>query len=96
MNWRSRCASAAIEGIAGFAEGIETVGVEHFGPQVHVVAGRVARAGEQVLEVRQPVVQADRRRQADALELSRSNATMSGPSADVSACAAMSTNADAV
>src|SRR6185369_16465089 len=58
-----------VERIAGFDEGIEAVGVEHLGPEVDVVAGRVARAGEQMLEVDEAVGDADRRRQAEPLEL---------------------------
>ena len=48
---------------------LEAVGIEHLGPQVDVVAGGVARAREQMLEVRQPVVEADARRHAELGQL---------------------------
>ena len=98
MKRRSRCATAGVERVAGLDEGVEAVGVEHLGPQVDVVAGRVAVAGEQVLEVRQPVVACrSPAGSADARSSSaRSNSTTSSrPRASVSACAAMSTSADA-
>ena len=74
----SRAASAGIERVAGLGEGGEAVGVEHLGPQIGVVAGRIAAAGEQVLEMRRAVAQADLRRHAELrARKSLSNASMS-------------------
>ena len=87
---------AGIERVARLDEGLEAVGVEHLGPQVDVVAGGVARAREQVLEVGQPVVDADAGRQADALELGAlERDDVERLAASVRACTAMSTSAEA-
>src|SRR5829696_1234542 len=57
-----------IERVAGFPEGVEPIGVEDLGPEVSVVAGCVAAAREQVLEVRRPVPEPDRTGHPDLLE----------------------------
>src|ERR1700733_7267024 len=65
---------ALVEDVAGFGEGREPVGVEHLRPHISVIAGGVAGAVEQMLEMRRAVAQSDLRRHADpgeevALEL---------------------------
>ena len=57
-----------VERIARLDERVVGVGVEHLGPQVDVVARRIARAGEQVLEVRQAMVQPRHGRRATLSE----------------------------
>ena len=96
MKRASRLGDRRIERIAGLDEGFEAVGVEHLGPQVDVVAGGIARAREQVLEVRQAVVDADAGRHAEPRELGALEGDdVDRPSLSVRACAAMSTSAEA-
>ena len=57
-----------IERVAFLLEGGEAVGVEHLRPHIGIVSGRIAAAGEQVLEMRRTVAQADFRRHADFRE----------------------------
>ena len=57
-----------MKGIAGLGESVKTVGVEHFGPQVGIVASRVAAAAKQMLEMRRAVTHADFGRHAEAGE----------------------------
>ncbi len=65
---RHRCARAAfpascrVERIAGFLEGGEGVGVQHFRPHVGIIAGRIAVAREHMLEMRGAVAHDDLRR----------------------------------
>ena len=48
-----------VERVFCFEEGVEAVGIEDLGPEVGVVAGGVAAAGEDVLEVGRAVAEAD-------------------------------------
>ena len=55
-----------VEDVARLGEGGEAVGVEHLRPQIGVVPGGIAAAGEQMLEMRRAVAQPDLARHADA------------------------------
>ena len=87
---------ASSKGSAGFFEGFEGVGVEHFGPEVAVVAGGVA-AREDVLEVRGAVAHHHHRRACPSRRArpSRGRAT-SRSSAASSRWRSRSTSAEAV
>src|SRR5215469_4164355 len=55
-----------VEDIARLGESGKAVGLQHLGPEIGVISGGIAAAGEQVLEMRQAVAQADLLRDAHA------------------------------
>src|SRR6185437_2149415 len=56
-----------VERVAGLGKGGITVIVEHRGPQIGVISGGIAAAGEQMLEMRRAVPQPDLLRHSNAL-----------------------------
>ena len=62
-----RLGDLRVKDVARFLERLKSIGVQHFGPQIRVVTGRVA-AGKDVLEVGAAVARDDLRDQPDLVQ----------------------------
>ena len=86
-----------IENIARLGEGGKAVGIEHFRPEVRVIARRIAVAGEDMGEMRQTVTHRDRLRHPELSELCRARTRRCRDCPPSGAlCSARSTSAEAV